>query len=450
MKRLPLFASRAVLPLALAGLFFAASASGEDLLQIYREAQQNDPALAAARASWVATQEKVPQARSGLLPFVSASGAANLNNFDETIHSDPPLDINNRTFRFGSLGVSASQPLYRPQNSIVYDQAKQQVAQADYTLSSAQQDLILRIAQAYFDVLLAEFTVELADSQKAAVSEQLAQAKRNFEVGVATITDTNEAQAKFDSITAQEISARNDLDNKQTALRAIIGRFPASLKRVGAGFEPVPPSPNSLDFWVDRALAENLAVRIAQYNLDIATLEVDKQRAGHYPTVDLVGSYLLQGGNGSSNFNATFDSRQAQIGVQLTVPIYQGGFVNSRVREAIALQDNARQNMEFAKRTALFNAQTGFTGVNSAVASIQAFEQAFKSAQVAYESNRLGQEVGVRTNLDVLNTQQNVFQARHDVAQAYFNYLIGVLRLKSAVGTLSEQDLEDINRQLRG
>ena len=450
MKRLSSLASRAVLPLALAGLFFAAPAAGDDLLQIYREAQQNDPTLAAARALWVATQEKVPQARSGLLPNVSATGAANLNNFDETVHTDPPIDINNRSFRFGSLGVSAAQPLYRPQNSILYDQAKQQVAQADYTLSSAQQDLILRIAIAYFDVLLAEFTVELTESQQAAVSEQLAQAKRNFEVGVATITDTNEAQAKFDSIAAQEISARNDLDNKRTALRAIIGRSPASLKRVGTGFQPAAPSPNSADYWVDRALIENLAVKIAQYNLDIATLEVDKQRAGHYPTVDLVGSYSVQGGNGSTNFNANFDARQALVGVQLTVPIYQGGFVNSRVREAIALQENARQNVEFAKRAALFNAQTGFTGVNSAVASIQAFEQAFKSAQVAYESNRLGQEVGVRTNLDVLNTQQNVFQARHDVAQAYFNYLIGVLRLKAAIGTLSEQDLEDINRQLRG
>ena len=450
MKRLPFFASRAVLPLALAALFCAAPAAGEDLLQIYREAQQNDPTLAAARASWNATQEKVPQARSGLLPSVSAAGAANANNFSETIRVDPPQEINNRNFNFGSLGVSAAQPLYRQQNRIVYDQAKQQVAQADYTLSSAQQDLILRIAVAYFDVLLAEFTVELADSQKAAVSEQLAQAKRNFEVGVATITDTNEAQAKYDSIAAQEISSRNDLDNRRTALRAIIGRAPASLKRVGAGFAPVPPSPNSLDYWVDHALAENLAVKIAQYNFDIASLEVDKQRAGHYPTVDLVGSYTVQGGSGALNQSAGFDLRVAQIGVQLTVPIYQGGFVNSKVREAIALQDNARQNVEFAKRAALFNAQTGFTGVNSAVASIQAFEQAFKSAQVAYESNRLGQEVGVRTNLDVLNTQQNVFQARHDVAQAYFNYLIGVLRLKAAVGTLSEQDLEDINRQLRG
>jgi len=310
----------------------------------------------------------------------------------------------------------------------------------------------LRVAHAYFDVLLAEFNVDLAESQKVAVSEQLAQAKRNFEVGVATITDTNEAQAKYDSIVAQEISARNDLDNKRTALRAIIGRFPASLKRVGPGFEPTLPSPDTLDYWVDRALAENLAVKIAAYNFDIATLEVDKQRAGHYPTLDLVGSYSLQTGSGSSsvNLSSNFDLRQAQLGVQLTVPIYQGGFVDSKVREAIALQDNARQNLELARRTALFNAQTGFTGVNSAVASVQAFEQALKSAQVAYESNRLGQEVGVRTNLDVLNTQQNVFQTRRDLAQSYFNYLIGVLRLKAAVGTLSEQDLEEVNRQLRG
>src|SRR5207248_1441065 len=258
--------------------------------------------------------------------------------------------------------VSASQPLYRLQSTVAYDQAKQQVSQADYQFSSVQQDLILRVAQAYFDVLLAEFNVDLAVSQKAAVSENLAQAKRNFEVGVATITDTNEAQAKYDSIVAQEISARNDLDNKRTALRAIIGRAPNTLKRLGAGFEPPLPSPNSLDYWVD----------------------------------------------------------------------------------------HARQNVEVARRAALFNAQTGFTGVNSAAASVKANEQAVNSAQVAYESNKLGQEVGVRTNLDVLNTQQNVFQARRDLAQAYFNYLIGVLRLKSAVGTLNEQDVEEVNRRLQG
>jgi outer membrane protein len=311
---------------------------------------------------------------------------------------------------------------------------------------------MLRVASAYFDVLLAQFNVELTESQKAAVSEQLAQAKRNFEVGVATITDTNEAQAKYDSIVAQEIGAANDLENKRTALRAIIGRFPQDLKRLGPGFEPTLPSPNSPDVWVDRALSDNLAVRIAQYNADIATLEIERQRAGRLPTLDLVASVNAQAftGSPSLSINASGDQRQAAIGLALTVPLYQGGFVSSKVREALALQDAARQNLEVARRNALFSAQTGFTGVTGAAASVKALEQALRSAQTAYESNKTGQEVGVRTNLDVLNTQQNVFQARHDLAQAYFNYLLGVLRLKSAVGALDEQDLEDVNRRLRG
>jgi outer membrane protein len=212
------------------------------------------------------------------------------------------------------------------------------------------------------------------------------------------------------------------------------------------------PSPNSADWWVDRALSDNLAVRIAQYNADIATLEIERQRAGRLPTIDLVASVNAQAFTGSASLsvNAAGDQRQAAIGLALTVPLYQGGFVSSKVREALALQDAARQNLEVARRNALFGAQTGFTGVTGAAASVKALEQALVSAQTAYESNKTGQEVGVRTNLDVLNTQQNVFQARHDLAQAYFNYLLGVLRLKSAVGSLDEQDLEDVNRRLRG
>jgi len=267
---------------------------------------------------------------------------------------------------------------------------------------------------------------------------------------VATITDTNEAQAKYDSIVAQEISARNDLDNKRTALRAIIGRFPQDLKRLGPGFEPTLPSPNSLDVWVDRALADNLNVRIARYNSEIATLEIERQRAARLPTIDLVASANAQAGSGSVNLGVFNDSRQALIGLALNVPLYTGGFIDSKVREALALQESARQNVEIARRNALFNAQTGFSGVNSAAASVKAFEQALVSAQTAYESNKTGQEVGVRTNLDVLNTLQNVFQTRRDLAQAYFNYLVGVLRLKSAVGALDEQDLEAVNRRLSG
>jgi outer membrane protein len=433
-----------VVALALPGI-----AGAEDLMAIYREAQRNDPTVAAARANWEALQERVPQARAGLLPNVSLSASTNANYFGTNINSDPRTAVN-RNFGFGGLTVSAAQPLYRYANTVAYSQAVEQVQQADYTLASARQDLILRVAGAYFDVLLAQFNVELTESQKAAVSEQLAQAKRNFEVGVATITDTNEAQAKYDSIVAQEIGAANDLENKRTALRAIIGRAPQDLKRLGPGFEPALPSPDSLDVWVDRALADNLAVRIAQYNADIATLEIERQRAGRLPTVDLVASINAQAASGSVNTGFSGDQRQAAIGLAVTMPLYQGGFVDSKVREALALQDASRQNLEVARRNALFGAQTGFTGVTGAAASVKAFEQALVSAQTAYESNKTGQEVGVRTNLDVLNTQQNVFQTRRDLAQAYFNYLLGVLRLKASVGSLDEQDLEDVNRRLRG
>ena len=435
--------------LALALGAAALPAAGEDLMQIYREAQRADPGIAAAQANWTATQEKAPQALAGLLPNVSAAGIGNLNNYEATIKSDPAVDIT-RNFRQYNAIVSASQPLFRYQNAVFYDQAKQQVTQADYVLAFAQQNLIVRVAVTYFDILLAEFNIELAESQKKAVSEQLAQAKRNFEVGVATITDTNEAQAKYDAIVAQEISVRNEYDNRVTALRAIIGRYPRELKKLGGGLVPALPEPNVADYWVDRALKENLNVRIAEASFEIAKLEVDRARGGHYPTLDLVGSYSAQGSNAAVTSTVASDQRSGQIGLQLNVPIYQGGFVNSRVREATALLEKSRQDLEGARRAALFQAQTGFSGVTSAAASVKAFEQAVVSAESALASNILGQEVGVRTFLDVLNVQQNVYSTRRDLAQAYFGYVIGVLRLKSAVGTLTDADLEEINRRLKG
>ena len=341
-----------------------------------------------------------------------------------------------RGFGAGGSTVSASQPLYRYANTVAYSQAVQQVEQADYTLASARQDLILRVATAYFDVLLAQFNVELAESQKAAVSEQLAQAKRNFEVGVATITDTNEAQAKYDSIVAQEISARNDLDNKRAALRAIIGRFPQRSEAARAGLRAdAAVAEFARRLGRSRARRQPATSASRSTTSEIATLEIERQRAGRLPTIDLVASANAQAGTGSVNTRRLQrHSRQALIGLAAQRAALQGGFIDSKVREAIALQESARQNLEVARRNALFNAQTGFTGVNSAAASVKAFEQALVSAQTAYESNKPGQEVGVRTNLDVLNTQQNVFQTRRDLAQAYFNYLMGVLRLKSAVG----------------
>jgi outer membrane protein len=352
----PPFLRSVMLVACLVAAFGAGPATGEDLLQIYREAQKSDPALAAARAGWEATQERVPQARAGLLPNTALSGAANINNVDVNIRSDPGVNTN-RSFNQGGLTFSASQPLYRPANMVALGQAKEQVTQADYTLAIAQQDLILRTAVAYFDVLLAEFNIELVQQQKIATLETLAQAKRNFEVGTATITDTNEAQARFDQINASEITFINELDRRRTALRAIIGRFPTNLKRIGKGFDPKPPNPNSLEYWVDIAIKGNLPVRFQEANVEIATLEVERARAGHLPTLDLVGSYGAQATSGSSSSSYSSDSRSALLGLQLNVPLYQGGFVNSRVREAIALLDRSRADLETTRRAAIFGRQ---------------------------------------------------------------------------------------------
>ena len=434
---------------ALALACVASLAQAEDLLQIYREAQKQDPAIAAARSQWEATQERVPQARAGLLPQVSAQGQANANYYDAQFNTNPKSTVS-QNYGFGSLVFSASQPLYRPQNVVVLEQAREQVTQSDFTLGIAQQDLIIRTTVAYFDVLLAEFNVELAEQQKIAVSEQLAQAKRNFEVGTATITDTNEAQAKYDQIIATEIQARNDLDRRRSALAAIIGKAPRNLKRIGRGFDPPLPDPNNLDYWVARALRENLNVLFAQSNYEIASLEVDRARAGHLPTLDLVASASALTNSGTTVGDIGGNSRSGLLGIVVNVPIYTGGFVNSRVRETISLQDRARADLESAKRAAVSNAQDGFSGVNSAAAGVKAFEQAVASAEVALQSNILGQEVGIRTNLDVLNVQQNVYSTRRDLANAYFQYMIAVLRLKSSVGNLTEQDLEELNRRLNG
>jgi outer membrane protein len=439
-----------VVPFVIGLAVQSGAASGEDLLQIYRDAVRSDPALASAQANWEATQELAPQARAGLLPNVQVTGAATAQRYEASINTDPKQEITNRYSQNNAL-ASASQPLFRYQNLVAYDQSKEQVAQSNYVLDLAKQDLIVRVAVAYFDVLLAQYNIELAQSQKKAVSEALAQAKRNFEVGVATITDTNEAQAKYDNIVAQEIQTQADYDNKVTALRAIIGRFPKELKKVGPGLVPVAPDPNRLDYWVERSLTDNLNVRVAQKNYDIATLAIDLAKAGHYPTLDLIASYgWTNYGGAAINFGVSNWSTTGIIGVQATIPIYQGGFVDSKVRQAYSLQDKARQDLEFAKRTAFTLAQTGFTGVVSSVASVKAFEQALVSAESAYQSNVLGQEVGIRTFLDVLQVQQNVYSTRRDLAQAYFNYLTGVLRLKAAIGTLEEKDVEEINRQLRG
>ena len=241
------------LPLALGLACGSGTAAGEDLLQIYREALVNDPQLAAARSTWLAAQEVLPQARAGLLPTLSLLGAAAQYDYNNALRTDPQVNVHHQ-YSQGSYTLQASQPLYRPQNWISFDQAKQQIDQSQYSLASAQQDTVVRVVQSYFDVLLAKFSIELVLNQKAQVAENLAESKRRFEVGTATIIDTNEAQAKYDAILAQEIQARNDYDNKIATLRAIIGRTPKELKGVETEIKPEMPAPTALEPWVDKAL----------------------------------------------------------------------------------------------------------------------------------------------------------------------------------------------------
>jgi len=423
----------------------ASAACGADLLDVFKQAQSADTTYAGARATWSAAQERIPQGRAGLLPLASLSGSAQQN--DRTIRfrdGSTPL-----TSRFSSTGLSLSvtQPIYRRQNIVVYEQALTQVQQADAQLALAAQDLILRVAQAYFDVLLAQDNVAFAEAQKAAIGQQLEQAKRNFEVGTATITDTHEAQARYDLTTAQEIAARNELELRRRALEQVIARAAPPLAPLGPRFTLNEPDAR-MDTWVNLALQSNLQVRVAQSALTFASQEISRNRGAHYPTLDAFATVSESGAGATSLTNLGTDTRSAVVGVQIAVPIYQGGAINSRVREAIANEDRARQDLEGARRNAEFTARQAYLGITNGIAQVRALEAALVSTQSQLDSTRLGQEVGVRTQVDVLNAQQLLFSARRDLAQSRYNYVLSLLRLEAAIGELTEDDLVPINTWL--
>lgn len=422
-------------------------ASASDLLEVYRMALTSDPVYSAARASWQAGQEKLPQGLAGLLPQATLSGSTQYNDRDLRFRN-PAIAGSQTQYNSNSASVSLSQPLYRKQNLVAYDQGKTQVAIADAQLASAGQDLILRVAQAYFDVLLAQDNVAFTQAQKTAIGQQLAQAKRNFEVGNATITDTHEAQARYDLVTSQEIAARNDLEVKNRALEQLIGRASPKLSTLGKRFTPLPPDPQSMDQWVNLAHASGLPVRIALENLTLSSQEVERNRGAHYPTVDAFASYSNSGSGSGIQGGSGTDTRSKVVGLQLSIPLYQGGSVNSRVREAIANEEKARQDLENARRSAELAARSGYLGVTSGIAQVRALEAALVSSQSSLDSTRLGQEVGVRTQVDVLNAQQQLFSARRDLAQARYNYILSLLRLIASSGKLTEADLQRVNAWL--
>jgi len=422
----------------------AAVAQCADLMEIFRLAQSADAQYAAARATWSAGQEKLPQGLSGLLPSATVSANTQYND-RETRARDPAVPTTNNQFNSNSATISVTQPLYRPQNYTAYEQSKSQVVQSDANFAQAAQDLILRVAQAYLDVLLAQDTIVFAQAQLAAIGRQLEQAKRNFEVGTATITDTHEAQSRYDLTVSLEITAKNDLEIRKRLLELIIGRPAPGLSPLGPKFSPRFPEPNDPAVWVDIAGSNNSQVRVTQASLEFASKEVERNRAGHRPTLDAFASYTDSGSGLGTTGIAGVDTKTGIVGLQLAIPIYQGGLTNSRVREALANEEKARQDLENARRTAQLTAQQTFLGVATGVSQVRALEAALVSSQSSLDSTRLGQEVGVRTVIDVLNAQQQLSQTRRDLAQAKYNYILALLRLKSAAGQLSEQDLALVN-----
>ena len=424
-------------------------AQAADLLETFHAAQANDPVFAAARATQQAGQEKLTQGRSLLLPSINLSANTTFNDLTTQYHPATPPLFTGGSNRYNSngYGVTLVQPLFRQQNWQAYSESELQAAQAGMQLKIAEQDLILRVAQAYFDVLIAQDSVGLVNAQKTAISEQLEQAKRNFEVGSATITDTLEAQARYDLTGAQEIAAQNNLEIKRSALQQLINVKPGELAALGKELKPEAPQPADMEQWVDQAQMNNLQLAIAQTGAEIADKEVARTRGGHYPTVDMVANYSQNSANGGS-FGVGSDTTNKSVGVQLNVPLFQGGVVNSRWREAEANRERARQELENARRNVAQQVRLSYLGVVSGVAQVQALQQALTSGESLLQASKLGQEVGVRTNLDVLNAQQQLFATRRDLYQAQYNYLLNQLHLKQATGTLGEADLSKVNQAL--
>ena len=425
-------------------------AQAADLLETYHAAQANDPVIASAFAAQQAGEEKSTQGRALLLPSVNLNANTTYNDTNIQYRPAQPPFFTGGNYRYNTHGynVNLVQPLFRQQNWMAYSESELQVAVSEAQYKVAEQELVIRTAQAYFDVLIAEDSVQLAQAQKSAIVEQLAQAKRNFEVGSATITDTHEAQARYDLTGAQEIAAQNNLEIKRRVLQQLTNSLPGHLKRLEGELKLEMPQPADMEKWIADAQNSNPQLAIAQAYAQLAEKEVERNRGGHYPTVDLVANYGKNYATGGT-FGLASDTRNTNIGVQLNMPLFQGGAVNSKWREAEANRERAQQDLESARRNVTLQTSQAYFGVVNGMAQVQALQQALVSSTSVLEATKTGQEVGVRTNLDVLNAQQQLYATRRDLYQSEYNYLGNMLRLKAAVGTLDEADLSKVNQVLK-
>ncbi len=421
-------------------------APAADLLSLFQLAEQRDPVLKGAQAGLRATLEAFPQARAGLLPSVGIT--ANVaRNFQQVTEVTAPAGVDafgsgDFTFTSGGYSLNVTQPLYHRDRFIRLKQADSRIRQAQHEIDAVYQELIVRLAERYFALLGAADNLAFAGAELTALRRQLEETRQRFEVGLIAITDVEEAQAGYDLSLAQEIEAQNLLDDAREALHEVIGEEPGAIAKLREQIPLLSPEPADIAAWADRALVQNLRVAAASAAVDTAREEIDRQAAGHFPTLDLVGSHGFDTTGGRFG-NVEIDG--TAIGLELAVPIFSGGAVVSQTREAAERHQQAIEQMEQARRESYRRTRVAFLGVMAGISRIKALKQAVQSSEVSVSSTQAGLEVGTRTAVDVVVTERALFGARRDYARARYNYLLDTLRLKFAAGTLTSGDLAAVN-----
>jgi outer membrane protein len=423
------------------------SAHADDLLTVYRKALKQDTVIEAAKYALEAAEQKWPQARAGLLPTLNWSANKAKQSGTSAFAEAEPVD---RAVRNNGWTLQLTQALFRPGNWVAYSQAGAQVRQAQAQYTQAQQELILRVAQSYFDVVVANESVQVAWAQDNSVAKQLELAKRNFQVGTSTVTDVHEAQSRYDLSKAQRIGAVNDLEAKQAELERILGEMPKSLAPLqNTAIAPL-PSPPDLTSWSLKAKEQHPLVQIAIEAKEVADREITKNQTAHLPTLDLTATRSSNFSSGSLSSPTDLETRTKshQLSLQLVVPLYSGGATHARVQESVASLKKAHAELEGARRQAATLARQAFSGVMNGQAQIEALTSAVESSKSSVNANKIGYKIGTRINIDVLNAEQQLFAAMRDLSKARVETFMQGLRLKASIGTLNEADVETLNASL--
>ncbi len=429
-------------------LAFASSAQAQSLVEMYEAARGYDAGFISAKAQFEANLARANQSLGGILPNIAMSVSHTKTDVQRQISGVDAVRQDIAQLETKTTAATLVQPLYRPAAWATYRQGGRQLQQAAAQYEAAEHELLIRVSQAYFDVLTSEDNFELVQNQKKAVSEQLASAQRNFEVGTATITGVRDAQARYDLADAQAIAAENDLRTKRLALNMVAGMDNAQPKRLAKKTNLVMPPKEDVNSWVSQSQSSSPAVRQAELAMEVADYEMDKATAVHKPTLDAQMTYGRTEnlkGTATPAITNPYTTWSPTVGLVLNVPLFAGFSGVYKVKEAIALKDKARSDLDNARRSTEQATRNTYFGLLAGLSQVKAYEAAEASSQSALDANKLGYSVGVNINIDVLNSQSQLYQTKRDLAKARYDVLVTNLKLRQAAGTLTPADLQPIN-----